>query len=596
MAGPLAGRLATLRSIAGLLYHSNPRAFVISAVASLTEPLFFPAALLLLHALLQGFNGPAGAVPLTTTTELAGVALLAVMLVQRFGIIVRDSSSTVLRQEAWVVISKRIMDKLPSVPYSLFENNAFQARYGLVIREAAQRSITLVDSLLSTAPILLGLLGLVVALFTLAPLLVLAIVVIAIPAIFTERRFSRALYGLQEHTAPAQLRMDALTNMLVDAPWQRDVRTYRSDLLAREHAALANTYLAELKRLSARFLGLRGMAAVVQVVGLGLALVAAFFLLRQGQLNLATIAVLVPGIAWLSGMLNSFVYSLRALLESLTYADTLFDFLAAERFGEVLAEAPVPLTLRRRLAEIRLADVSYTYPETRRIALSELSCRFTPGMTAIVGTNGVGKSTLVKVLAGLVPPTVGSVRARADTGEELPLAACVKSVLFQDPGHFPFSIRHNVTMRFERDPGEDERIEQALRQAGLWEMVQALPEGMDTVVGAGFGGVADLSGGQWQRLALARLLFHDSPLIMLDEPSASLDPVGERQIFALLSSLAHEKIIVFTTHRYDTIRQAGTIVVLVDGRIAEVGSHEELERKAGAFWSLYLAQGTRPSA
>jgi ABC-type multidrug transport system fused ATPase/permease subunit len=126
----------------------------------------------------------------------------------------------------------------------------------------------------------------------------------------------------------------------------------------------------------------------------------------------------------------------------------------------------------------------------------------------------------------------------------------------------------------------------------LSQVVDALPDGMDTVVGAGFGGVTDLSGGQWQRLALARLLYHDSPLIVLDEPTASLDPVGERQIFELLATFAKEKIILFTTHRYDTIRKADTIVVLLDGRIVEMGTHEELAERAGAFWSLYLAQGS----
>ncbi|HYT34209.1 MAG TPA: ATP-binding cassette domain-containing protein, partial [Ktedonobacteraceae bacterium] len=149
-----------------------------------------------------------------------------------------------------------------------------------------------------------------------------------------------------------------------------------------------------------------------------------------------------------------------------------------------------------------------------------------------------------------------------------------------------------VTMQSERMPGEEQRIAEALRLAGLWEVVEALPDGIDTVVGAGFGGVSDLSGGQWQRLALARLLYHDSPLIILDEPTASLDPVGERQIFELLATFAKEKIILFTTHRYDTIRKADTIVVLVDGRIVEMGTHEELAEHAGAFWSLYLAQGS----
>lgn len=589
----LATRLNTLRSTIRLLYRSHPRAFLVSAVASLAEPLFFPAFILLLQRLLQEITA-GGTVQLTPTVVQLGIGLLALLLVQRLGIILRDGASTILRQEAWVVISKQIMQKLPAVPYPLFENNAFQARYGLVIREAAQRSITLVDSLLSTAPIFFGLLGLAITLFTIAPLMVLAMLLIAIPAGFIERRFSHAMYALQEHTAPNQLRMEALTNMQVDAPWQRDVRVYRSNLIAREHGALADAYLVQLKQLTRRFLGLRTSAMLVQVLGFGLALAAAGVLIQRGQISLASLAVLVPGMALLSGILGSLIYHYRELLESLTYAETLFEFLTTASFDGHPAVLPSPATALARgsLAGIRLEDVSYTYPETGTTALIAISCIFKPGLTAIVGTNGVGKSTLVKLLAGLITPTSGAIHALGPTGVTQPLDSYAKAVLFQDPAHFHFSIRHNVTMQFEHSAGEEERIAVALRQAGLWEVVQALPDGIETVVGAGFGGATDLSGGQWQRLALARLLYHDSPLIILDEPSASLDPVGERQIFELFTHLAHEKIIIFTTHRYDTVRKADTIVVLVDSRIAEIGTHAELERNAADFWSLFLAQGT----
>jgi len=242
---PRSARLATLRATVRLLYTCHPRAFITSSIASLFEPLYFPVLLLLLHQLLQEVIGSGGSLHFTSTVAFVGLGLVILILVQRLGIILRDSSSTILRQQAWVVISKRIMQKLPAVPYPLFENNAFQARYGLVIREASQRSITLVDSLLSTAPILLGLLGLAATLFVLAPLLVLVMVVISIPASRVERRFSRAMYDLQEHNAPNQLRMEALTNMQVDASWQRDVRVYHSDIIPREHAWLADDRRAE---------------------------------------------------------------------------------------------------------------------------------------------------------------------------------------------------------------------------------------------------------------------------------------------------------------------------------------------------------------
>src|SRR5438046_1059051 len=187
--------LATLRATVRLLYSCNPRAFVTSSISSLAEPLFFPALLLVLRQLVVEILGPNGKAQFTPAVAGVGIAVVVLVLVQRFGIILRDSSSTILRQQAWVVISKQVMRKLPHVPYPLFENNAFQARYGLVIREAAQRSITLVDTLLSTAPIFFGLLGLAITLFTIAPLMVLAMLVIAIPAGFIERRFSNAMYA-----------------------------------------------------------------------------------------------------------------------------------------------------------------------------------------------------------------------------------------------------------------------------------------------------------------------------------------------------------------------------------------------------------------
>jgi len=589
----LPNRLAVIRATLSLLYQCNPRAFTISAIASLPEPLFFPTIIFLLQKLFEHLTSPNGTVQISSQVVLLSFALLVTLLIQRLGIIVRDASSTILRQQAWVTISKRVMQKLWSVPFSLFEDNSFQARYGLVIREASYRSITLVDTLLSTGPILLGLVGLAITLFVIAPLMVVVLLVIAIPAALIERRFSDAMYDLQEGTAPAKLRLEALTNMQVDALWQRDVRVYRTDLLTREHAFLAEAYLTRLKQLTARFFGLRGAAASVQVIGLGLALVAVGALINRGQLTLANLAVLIPGTAFLSGMIGAFIYHLRSLWESLAYAQTLFDFLSKTFDGDMAystaksTDQPLP-----KMAAIRLNAVSYTYPNNQKQALIGISHVFSPGLTAIVGTNGAGKSTLVKLAAGLVVPTQGSLQAVAKTGEEFPLVEYVKAVLFQDPGHFPFSIRHNVTMRFDQTPAEDEAIADALRVAGLWEVVQTLPNGIDTVVGAGFGGIADLSGGQWQRLALARLIYHDAPLIVLDEPSASLDPLGERQIFELLTRLAQDKVILFTTHRYDTIRRAHTIVVLVDGQIVEVGAPEELERKAGAFWSLYFGQGS----
>jgi len=246
--------------------------------------------------------------------------------------------------------------------------------------------------------------------------------------------------------------------------------------------------------------------------------------------------------------------------------------------------------------EVHLRNVGYRYQHSRNVALSDVCCTFGTGATAIVGPNGAGKSTLVKLLTGLLEPTSGSVQVRLSDGNSVPPVAVHKAVLFQEPSHLYLTVRQNVTMAFERRPGEDERILHALELAGLSRAVAGLPDGIDTLVGAGFGGRVDLSGGQWQRLALARLIYQDAPLVILDEPSASLDPAGERAVFELMATAMRQRVVIFTTHRYDSIPADSNIVVLVDGRISESGTHAELLRRQQDYWSLYVATGSRPLA
>jgi ATP-binding cassette subfamily B protein len=243
---------------------------------------------------------------------------------------------------------------------------------------------------------------------------------------------------------------------------------------------------------------------------------------------------------------------------------------------------------------LHLRGVSYRYPQSEKAALAHVSYTFRSGTTAIVGPNGAGKSTLVKLLAGLLAPTLGAIEARLPSGACVPAADLHKGVLFQEPSHLHLTVRQNVTMRYERAPDEDARIHRALELAGLGEVVASLPNGIETLVGAGFGGRVDLSGGQWQRLALARLIYQDAPVMILDEPIASLDPEGERAVFELFATLRH-RIIIFTTHRYDSIPADTPIVVLVDGRIAEAGTHEDLLQRGQDYSALYAA-AARPAA
>jgi ATP-binding cassette subfamily B protein len=235
-----------------------------------------------------------------------------------------------------------------------------------------------------------------------------------------------------------------------------------------------------------------------------------------------------------------------------------------------------------------LQSVRYHYPHSQKVAVDDVSYTFPTGTTAIVGPNGAGKSTLVKLMTGLLAPTAGAIHTRLADGCSVPSDEVPKAVLFQEPSHLYLTVRQNVTMRYERALDEDSRIHHALELAGLGSVVMGLPQGLDTLIGAGFGGRVDLSGGQWQRLALARLIYRDAPIMILDEPVASLDPEGERAVFELFAAMPH-RVIIFTTHRYDSIPPGTPIVVLVDGCITEAGTHEELLRRERDYWSLYMS-------
>ena len=603
-----------------LLYQVDAQSFLISALTGVMEALFYPLFLLVVW---KGFSllmaGGGQSQDLFFQGIVLAAMLFGLLAMQYLLGIVNDTATSILKAVSSQQSSERLMSKMAEIPYQFFEENDFQARYGLLMSQAAYRPSMLVDTLIRGLSSLLSFLSIVVTLLALAPLLAVLLLVL-IPLTAVEARFHRRTLELQTSSAPDLFRMQYLSQKSIDATWQRDIRVHNSTILSEEYHMVGHRYLHNLKRLLSRFQWIRSGIGIGVAGAITLAMASVFWFINRGPSNLSQAAILLP--ALYLGMTQGKAFSLSwgMLVECLGYIEQVFDFLNQSFEREVQIPAGVAvsalkasdtspsaetsinrcspprisgrllLPMKKSFSEktgIHLHTMSFKYPHTDKVALSEISYTFSQGVTAIVGPNGSGKSTLVKLLTGLLTPTSGSISAQLPDGTCLPAGQLHQAVLFQEPSHLYLTIRQNITMRFKATPNADARIFDALEKAGLGKLVKGLPEGIDTLVGAGFGGRTDLSGGQWQRLALARLIYQDALVLILDEPVASLDPEGERAVFELFSELAGSKIIIFTTHRYDSIPRNAKIVVLVDGVITESGTHEELFQKQHDYWSLY---------
>jgi ATP-binding cassette subfamily B protein len=364
--------------------------------------------------------------------------------------------------------------------------------------------------------------------------------------------------------------------------------------LTRRHDQDDAAYLGLLRGHVRRRQGYALLTVAAASLALTAALLAIVALLDAGRITLPEAGAAAIAARLLGGQLSTVFRSVGSLVESGPFLRDLEQFLAA------FPARPSQGALRDLRSQVRATGVSFTYPGRDRPALDDVTVVVPRGgVVALVGENGSGKTTLAKVVAGLYSPEAGAVCWDGEPAAADDLRASV-TVLFQDFLRYQMSVEDNVVLSDSSRPADPSRARRAADRVGIGEVVDGLPRGMSTVLGLELEDGTDLSGGQWQRLALARALYRDAPLVVLDEPTAAMDPRAEHELFADVRTVLDGRSALLVSHRYSSVRLADHIYVMAGGRVVEEGTHEQLVAHGGQYAELYalqaaayLEQGTR---
>lgn len=535
------------------------------------------------------------------TPALAWVALEFALVGGRALVSQANSyAQLVLRSKLGLHVNLLILDKAARVAYARFEDPIFMNSMTQARREASSRPLDLVMQALALAKTTLTLAGFAALLWSLGAWAIAILVVTAIPPFWAEARFASESFLLQRARSLRYRRSFYLESVLTTESTVKEVKLFQlagwlrdkyRDILESFHTE--ETGLAKRRAFSAFLLGLLGSLAlygtygwiVAQTVGGAITLGAMTLYMgvfRQGQDTLRA-ALSAISKAW----------------EDDLYMTNLDEFLAVPEEEPDAAEPLDAAVPDDHAPSLSLENVSFRYPGSAKDALTDITLRVAPGETiALVGKNGAGKTTLIKLLVGLFRPTSGTILVDDVDVATLSMSALRRrvGVIFQDFARLQLSMRDNVGVGWLPSRDDDAAVGAAITDGGASEIVERLPSGLETPLGRAFGG-DDLSGGQWQRVALSRAFMRKSRILVLDEPTAAMDAEGEHEIFQRFRDLKKDRTAILITHRFGTVRMADRIVVIDGGRIVEEGSHDALMALGGQYARMFSlqAEGLRGS-
>ncbi|HEX3694238.1 MAG TPA: ABC transporter ATP-binding protein [Polyangia bacterium] len=518
--------------------------------------------------------------------------MAASTLLTRLSTLVRE----LLRAQLGNRINVDILEKALTLELRHFEDAAFYDKMQRARREASSRPLSMVLGLLGIAQSAISLGSYAFLLARLSPASVVVLALASIPAFISEARLSNESFRLYSWRAPEARRLNYLEWLLTRDTHVKEVKLFAlGPLVLERYRTLFDKFYREDRALAFRRFAF-GLALTLLSLGAFYACYGwAAGRAARAAISLGDLTLYVMVFRQGQGAFQSLLGALGGLYEDALFMSNLFAYLdlGGEPAPALAATDAPPTAALPQPQAIEFRDVSFRYPGKEAWALRHVDLTIAPGeVVALCGDNGAGKSTLIHLLMRLYEPTEGAIfyggtNLRDLNGDELRRRI---GAVFQDFVRYQFTAAENIGLGWVPALGDRPRIQAAARAGGADAVVQALPQQLDTMLGGYFEAGHELSVGQWQKIATSRAFMRDAEVLILDEPTASLDAEAEHEMWKRFAALARGRTAILISHRMATVRLAGRIVVLKNGQIEEMGSHAELLARDGRYAHLFRLQ------